>query len=710
MTQLLRGLSFVITATTLISTSALAQSAPQFANPAEVVRHPDGKLQAVVMLSDADRIVPGLGKKHLRYFQGWDPTKPNVKAPADVSTFSPGPTLRARVGDRVEIMFINTIDDANFPYTRVNGGKNGSPQDGCDAATNLATYPAKDRFPNCFHGSSTGNLHFHGTHTDPDGLGDNVLVQVMPDKNASVKDWAPVFRKVFDSSTIPSRWSDMPAEYRAKQEALVKSRGEGLWNWNAQMIASGQWPQYIVGAYPNMFDLPDPSTSKGKYKAGQSPGTHWYHAHKHGSTSLHSLNGMAGAFIIEGPYDDFLKQFYKLGGSYGDFEKVMVFQLVNPDQNLSRRSINFNGAGPGFALINGLANPTVTMRPGQVQLWRVINATNGATFTGVGPGIIAPTFFKPTTSSKTPAPFRIRQTAKDGVQFSPVNYKAQPFLNGKIPYAANGPALPGAQALTTGLVLAGGNRADVLVQAPATAGTYTFNAGAAAVTVTVAGEPVTMEFPEACGDDITGAGCWPKLPGYLADLPPQSDYPHKVTFGWDPEPGRAIAGGVRLSSTVGLNLPPRYTIDNKQFEQFGPIIDQCMPLDDVQEWILENTTTVTHPFHIHVNPFQVVKVEAPTVNADGTGFTYTTYPGAGDPQNNFVWQDVVPIPAGVTLASGEFIAGRVTIRHHFADFTGTFVLHCHILGHEDRGMMQLVRIVPASKYPGGCQAIIPHHH
>ena len=56
-------------------------------------------------------------------------------------------------------------------------------------------------------------------------------------------------------------------------------------------------------------------------------------------------------------------------------------------------------------------------------------------------------------------------------------------------------------------------------------------------------------------------------------------------------------------------------------------------------------------------------------NKAGDGFTYLTYPGPNDPKD-LVWQDVVPIPAGVTLLNGQFIAGRVTIRQHFADFTG----------------------------------------
>lgn len=685
-----------------IVSTAFAQTPTPFANPAEITRKADGKLQAVINAGDADRNVPGLGTKHLRYFQGWDPTKPKVKAPADLTNAAPGPTLRARVGDRVQIMFLNTINDANFQYTRVTTGKDDNPQYGCDQSANPANYPAKDVFPNCFHASSTANLHFHGTHTNPDGLGDNVLVQVIPDAKTSEKDWAAIFAKIFASPTIPARWNDLPAEYRSRQEMLVKARGGGLWEWDAQQIAAGQWPQYIVGAYPNTFDLPDYTKVSGKFKAGQSPGTHWYHSHKHGSTSLQSLNGLAGALIIEGPYDDFIRQFYKLGSSYGNFEKVFVFQLINPDQNLTRTSINFAGIGPGLLLVNGLGTPQLTMRPGEVQLWRLINATNGATFTGVGPGVIGPDLFTPTGPSG--GSFTFRQTAKDGVQFSPANYKAQPFLNGKVPFAASGPTVPLSQtALATGIVLMGGNRADVLVQAPTTTGVYNFTSnGGAAFSVNVTGTPVSPSpgFPDT----------WPEMPAYLADLPPQQEYPHKVTFGWDAEPGRNEVGGVRLSSSVGLKLPPRYTIDNKQFEQFGPLIDQCMPLNDIQDWVLENQTTVSHPFHIHVNPFQVIKVEAPIVNAAGNGFTYLTYPGPTDPQNNYVWQDVVTIPAGVTLLNGQFIAGRVTIRQHFADFTGTFVLHCHILGHEDRGMMQLVRIVPAADYPSRCQTAIPKHH
>ena len=56
------------------------------------------------------------------------------------------------------------------------------------------------------------------------------------------------------------------------------------------------------------------------------------------------------------------------------------------------------------------------------------------------------------------------------------------------------------------------------------------------------------------------------------------------------------------------------------------------------------------------------------------------------PATEPVWQDVITVPAGVSV-NGQVAPGRGRIRHQFVDFTGTYVLHCHILAHEGRGMM-----------------------
>lgn len=86
-----------------------------------------------------------------------------------------------------------------------------------------------------------------------------------------------------------------------------------------------------------------------------------------------------------------------------------------------------------------------------------------------------------------------------------------------------------------------------------------------------------------------------------------------------------------------------------------------------------STRGVDHPFHIHTNPFWLMRVEVP--DADGNLVNILPEP---------IWQDVIWIPRN---------AGRVVFRSRFPDFTGKMVNHCHILQHEDNGMMQEVKIV-----------------
>jgi FtsP/CotA-like multicopper oxidase with cupredoxin domain len=65
----------------------------------------------------------------------------------------------------------------------------------------------------------------------------------------------------------------------------------------------------------------------------------------------------------------------------------------------------------------------------------------------------------------------------------------------------------------------------------------------------------------------------------------------------------------------------------------------------------------------------------------------------------FVWWDTVAIPPAAVppdadpADQGKMVSGYVKFLSRFVDFTGMYVLHCHILGHEDRGMMQLVQVI-----------------
>lgn len=80
-----------------------------------------------------------------------------------------------------------------------------------------------------------------------------------------------------------------------------------------------------------------------------------------------------------------------------------------------------------------------------------------------------------------------------------------------------------------------------------------------------------------------------------------------------------------------------------------------------------------HPFHIHVNPMWVMRIEVP----DEQGRLHNML---DEPR----WMDTVSIPRN---------GGRVVFRSRFADYTGNWIHHCHILMHEDMGMMQEVECV-----------------
>ncbi|CAN5631462.1 hypothetical protein BH24CHL9_BH24CHL9_16360 [soil metagenome] len=80
-----------------------------------------------------------------------------------------------------------------------------------------------------------------------------------------------------------------------------------------------------------------------------------------------------------------------------------------------------------------------------------------------------------------------------------------------------------------------------------------------------------------------------------------------------------------------------------------------------------------HPFHIHQNPFWITRIEVPDENGDLVNIL-------PEPR----WSDIVALPRN---------GGRVVFRSRFVDFEGEFVNHCHILLHEDNGMMQRVAVV-----------------
>ena len=95
------------------------------------------------------------------------------------------------------------------------------------------------------------------------------------------------------------------------------------------------------------------------------------------------------------------------------------------------------------------------------------------------------------------------------------------------------------------------------------------------------------------------------------------------------------------------------TIDPKR-------VDVKSELDQVYIWSLTNESPIPHPFHKHLSLFNILDIN-------------------GAPPASFMsgWKDTVMVPPGSTV--------RILFKEE--TFTGTYVFHCHILEHEDHGMM-----------------------
>ena len=684
----------------------------------EIPRSADGKLRATIEIVDGLRVIADTNTtrcatqrlRFLRGYQGFDASKaaawPTGNDPI------PGPTLRARVGDLVELAYFNDINLENFAAELDKGAAGTTAV--CDQfTTSTTTGPggsttgtyANDKMPNCLHGSSTSNIHFHGTHTTPSTTGDNVLIflrpsmwvgnERQPSRAAANSNFAQVFSRC-EQEGSPKLWTDLPATWQGLQKDLVEQydrtavfQGQPgalppesrLWKSNQTEIDKGGWPPYQIGAAPYCFPLP--AYDAGNVRMGQAPGTHWYHAHKHGSTALNVANGLAGAFIIEGQYDDQLRAYYGPGLK----DPVMVVQQLASTPVTTLRSVTVKPA----LSVNGRLVPVVSMRPGEVQQWRMINASFNDAFELYYSEVKAT---KPCTAATPPptSPLEWRQIAQDGIQFDVKNYQFLGSVN-----------LP--------LNVAPGNRADVLVKAPAKTGDYTLCVRQNIAIFVQAGSPVVPDPPSAlltvrvggspAGMDFIPDDRFPTLPAFLADIP-ESD--------------------IRMRRT--LTFSGLTNINGHPFEEHK--ISQTMQLNTAEEWKIENTSGFGgHPFHIHINPFQVVELFEPN-SPEATTPGNPCYVDKNDPATwkpcpsrqprpPFSWWDTFAIPTGqehkldcmkkeqcppalqpyvVCDNTGcyEQIPGWFKMRSRFVDYTGDFVLHCHILLHEDRGMMQLVRV------------------
>ena len=365
------------------------------------------------------------------------------------------------------------------------------------------------------------------------------------------------------------------------------------------------------GNSDNMFISIQPGDSfdyEYRLPTDHPPGVYWYHPHHHGMVADQIFGGLYGAIIVEDPNPIAVTR-----------ERVLVISDITfnasgdipPSSDMERMM----GREGELVLVNGQGSPQLTARPGERERWRIVNACVA----------------------------RYLNLNLDGQQMQLLGIDS-----GRLPAPRD----------ITKIVLAPGNRADLLVTTIAGKATLTtrpVDRGSAMGMVGggAAGSRSTVSLAEF---DVTGK---PGIP--LAPVPPQPQQrdlrqetitgSRELTFAMGMGMGMGMGGNGGMMS---------FTIDGKTFD--AQRIDTIARAGGVEEWTLTNTSPMDHPIHLHVWPMQIIE----------TGGVPTT----GSP----LWQDVVNVPA----------RSSTRVRIAFDHFTGKTVYHCHILDHEDSGMMGVV--------------------
>jgi FtsP/CotA-like multicopper oxidase with cupredoxin domain len=142
---------------------------------------------------------------------------------------------------------------------------------------------------------------------------------------------------------------------------------------------------------------------------------------------------------------------------------------------------------------------------------------------------------------------------------------------------------------------------------------------------------------------------------------PAPNAPWPRSLGPLPRLDRAHVDRVRHLTFSEHPAQNRFFINGRRFD--ATRVDQVVRLGATEEWVIRNASQELHPFHLHVDDVQLIAVDGRRHHARSL-------------------QDTVILPIGKT----------VRIRVRFRDYLGAFVYHCHILAHEDAGMMAIVEV------------------
>jgi FtsP/CotA-like multicopper oxidase with cupredoxin domain len=396
----------------------------------------------------------------------------------------------------------------------------------------------------------------------------------------------------------------------------------------------------------------------------EPPGLYWYHPHIHGFSKQQLLGGASGALIVEGierakkaaaglPERVFIIRDLDLmnpNSPPAKSEPVVPHFLIDRDGDAANNGTGFGKPAKDLS-INYVPVPypdyppgVIQIRPGERQLWRVLNAS-AITYLN-----LAVLFDR--------KPQALGLIAMDGV---PMNQHD---------------SLKDSVDTQTHIGLPPGARAEFIVTGPPEGVSALF------VTRTVDTGPGGENDPNRMLAKIAASSNAPGARSTLQSspepLPPTSEawlgsvmpvrvrhlyFSEKLTDPNDP------TSAIEFYLTVDGQEP-------KMFDMSSGVPNIVAQQGTVEDWIIENRSSELHAFHIHQLHFLLLEYMGRPVNED---FLRDT---ANVPYNN-----------GRTLAYPSI---RVRMDFRDPNTVGTFVYHCHLLEHEDKGMMGLIEVKPAS--------------
>jgi FtsP/CotA-like multicopper oxidase with cupredoxin domain len=401
----------------------------------------------------------------------------------------------------------------------------------------------------------------------------------------------------------------------------------------------------------------------------EPPGLYWYHPHIHGSTKAQVMGGASGALIVEGI--ERVKP--ELAGLP---ERVFVIRdqnLLNPDAQPSPDAagkmppvvldadgdVKNTGTGTGKPALDLSLNfvpvpyphyppAVIRLKPGERQLWRVLNAS-------------AITYMSLQLLFQGQAQ-AMGVVAVDGIPLSHHSLGGaakvlwQKHLGippgGRMEFLVTGPAEGVEASLVTRSVNTGPGGENDPTRPLATV-----------VARADAPEPRSRLQVAPTATALADTA-------WLGDVPPVRT--RKLYFSEVLQDPQDPNGPTTFFLTVDGETP-------KAFDMSSDVPNIVAHQGDVEDWIIENRSQELHAFHIHQVHFLLLEF-------------------FGLPVNEGILRDTVNVPF---WDGKNAVYPRVKLRMDFRDpnVIGLFPYHCHLLEHEDSGMMGLIRVDPPVRSP-----------